>query len=53
MIDLKDTKQNTLDRVYALTDNKLLYSAEARQRIKRGGSVTLLVNSGFSVFIDV
>ena len=52
MIDLKETKLN-LDRVYALTDNKLLYSAEARQRIKRGGSLALLVNNGFSVFIDV
>ena len=53
MIDLKETKLNTLDRVYALTDDKLLYSADARQRIKRGGRETVLVNIGFSVFIDV
>ena len=53
MIDLKETKLNSLDRVYALTVDKLLNSAETRRRTKRGGSVTLPVNSGFSVFIDV
>ena len=53
MIDLKETKLNILDRVYALTVDKLLTSAETRRRIKRRGSVTLLLNSGFSVFINV
>ena len=52
MIDLKEIKLNILDRVYALAVDKLVTSAGPRQRIE-SGNLTLLIDSGFSVYIDV
>ena len=52
MIDLKEIKLNILDRFYALALHELVTSAGSRRRTERG-NLTLLVDSGFSVCIDV